>query len=487
MAKKRRRKRKDHSTIKQHRRHKKTLTPPLASIPKPHPSSWLNDWLPEMLWTALLIGGLPRQNALETFRIVADFVSQFPDEDFIYDITHTGLSKIDQEILKKLLQIIAATDAHRKALSPLLLLRELPARQSWLEALDAFTSDADWQALMRAVALTLDHQSQEATDCRWVRVMCLISTGKAVVPPELVKEIACYPNYGDMRKVRPSIRAMEIAFRNLEEEERGWADKFWAQCLSETSCFPLEFGPSTTAPEVGTTIDQVQQVYKLLVKHNIKTRKTSGIDPRHDTVFGIGLYCLSILKELLHIGASQSIMARMALRTIVESLISLAYLAHKDDPKLWRSYRAYGAGQAKLVYLKLEEMDEELSFVDIETLERLANEDIWEEFLPIELGHWGKLDTRKLSEAAGFKDVYDRFYGWTSTFAHGHWGAIREAVYDTCGNPLHRLHRIPRESARSLPDVLPDACSCVDKVLELVSSCYPEFPHRVMLKNTEVI
>jgi hypothetical protein len=487
MSRKRRRKRETHSTIKQHRRHKKTLTPPLATVPKLHSSSWLNDWLPEMLWTALIIAGLPRQNALETFRRVADFVSQFPDEDFIYDITHTGLSRIDAEILKELLEIITATDAHRVVLSPLLLLRELPARETWVEALDASASDASWRGLMQAVALTLDHQSQEATECRWVRVICLMSTGKAVVPPEFVKEIAYYPNYGDMRKVRPSIRAMEMAFRDIEEEEREWADKFWAQCLSETPCFPLKFDSSIATPAIGTTIDHVQQVYGLLVKHNIQTRKTSGIDPRHDTVLGIGLFCLSILKELLRIGASQSITARMGLRTIVECLISLAYLIHKDDSELWKSYRAFGAGQAKLAYLKLEEMGEELSFVNVETLERLANEDVWEEFLPIELGHWGKLDTRKLSEVAGVKDEYDRFYGWTSTFAHGHWGAIRETVYDTCGNPLHRLHRIPRESARSLLDVLPDACSCVDRILELISSCYPEFPHRVTLKNTEVI
>jgi len=440
-----------------------------------------------MLWTALLTAGLPRRSALDTFRRVAAFVSQLPDEDFIYDITHTGLSRTDPEILKELLKMIAATDAHRSVLSPLLLLRELPARESWVVAVDASASGADWKGLARAVALTLDHQSQEATDCRWVRVICLISAGKVAVPSELAEAITYYPDCGDMRKVRPSIRALEIATRHLVEEEWEWAGKFWAQCLSETPCFPLEFDSSTTAPAIGTTINQVHQVYELLVKHSIQTRRTSGIDPRHDTVFGIGLYCLSILNELLRIGASQSISARMALRTIVESLISLAYLTHKDDSALWKSYRAFGAGQAKLAYLKLEEMDEESSFVDIETLERLANEDIWEEFLPIELGHWGKLDTRKLSEAAGVKDEYDRFYGWTSAFAHGHWGAIRDTVYDTCGNPLHRLHRIPRESARSLPDVLPDACSCVDKVLELVSSCYPNFPHRVTLKNTEVI
>ena len=90
-----------------------------------------------------------------------------------------------------------------------------------------------------------------------------------------------------------------------------------------------------------------------------------------------------------------------------------------------------------------------------------------------------------MSEDAGVKDIYDRFYSWTSTFSHSHWGALRDSVFDTCGNPLHRLHRIPRESARILPDVLLDACLCVDKILEIISQCYPDFSHRITIKDTK--
>ena len=104
----------------------------------------------------------------------------------------------------------------------------------------------------------------------------------------------------------------------------------------------------------------------------------------------MALYCLSILQELLHIGASQSVTARIAIRTIAECFITLTYLTKKDDPELWQSYRVFGAGQAKLAYLKVEELGEAPRFVDVKSLERLANEDMWQEFLPIELGHWEK-------------------------------------------------------------------------------------------------
>jgi hypothetical protein len=104
---------------------------------------------------------------------------------------------------------------------------------------------------------------------------------------------------------------------------------------------------------------------------------------------------------------------------------------------------------------------------------------MWEEFQPIELGHWDKKDLRTLSESIGLKGEYDRFYSWTSSYSHGHWGAIRESVFDTCMNPLHRLHRIPRPKAKALPDVVPDACFYVDKILEVLDKLYPHFAGRV--------
>lgn len=235
---------------------------------------------------------------------------------------------------------------------------------------------------------------------------------------------------------------------------------------------------------MGTTPTQVNLVFQSLSEYFYKTNVSTQTDPKHDTVFGIGFYSLGILQELLRIGASNSITARIALRTLSECYITLAYLAKKDIPDLWKSYRVFGAGQAKLQSLKFEEMDNQPTYFHSETLSILANEDVWEEFLPIELGHWEKANLRDLSIQSDTKNIYDQFYGWTSTFTHGHWGAIRDSSYDTCANPLHRLHRIPRKTIRTLPDVIPDACSLVDGILEILSKCYPSFQERVTIPQT---
>ena len=493
MAKKRERKKKPrqkkYSTITQHKLQGKKLIPPIYQIGNQKNASWIDDRLPEMLWAILLATHLPRENALSVFQQVAKYIEDLPEEDKFHDVTHTGLSKLQSEHLDALLSIITARQEQKDILVYLLLLDELPARELWAKALNIDKISDDWIPLMMSVSDTLWHQTQESTDCRWLKVLCRMMAGKIKIafenPEESkqwIEEVLRYPNHGDPSKVSASIRAAEIGSSDSSVHQSEWAAKFWNECLVKTPCFPFNSSFTKTDVSAGTTVKCVGEVYQFLIEHTHNTCTTSNIDAQHDTVFGMGLYCLSLLQELLPIGRCNLIGARIALRTIAECYITLAYLARKDDAELWQSYRNYGAGQTKLAFLKLDESADEPSYVNLQTLEQLANEDMWQEFLNISLGHWDNTDLRKMSIEAGVKDMYDQFYSWTSTFAHGHWGAIRDTVFDTCDNPLHRFHRIPRQSTRSLPDVVPDACELVDKVLEIVSQLYPDFPYRVTLK-----
>ena len=187
---------------------------------------------------------------------------------------------------------------------------------------------------------------------------------------------------------------------------------------------------------------------------------------------------LSILSEIVSVGVGTGILARLGLRTILETHISLRYLIQKNDDQLWTKWRTYGAGQAKLNALKFDELVEPPKFINTETLESIAGEDLWEEFINIELGSWSGSDLRKLSDKAGLKSSYDQFYSWSSTYSHGTWGAIREVCYHTCGNPLHRLHRYPKES--TLPDTLQDACVLVNEILGDLNVVYPTFSPRLL-------
>ena len=230
---------------------------------------------------------------------------------------------------------------------------------------------------MAAVARTLDHQSQESTDCRWLKLLCLVFAGKLRLrSQEQVAYILHYPDYGDMKMVRPLIRSAELAMSSATPKPIEWAAKFWGECLAQTPCFP--FNPDATGDilSAGTTTQRLDEVYNLLAKHTCETRTTSDIDARHDTALGIGLYSLGILQELFRVGNCHSIIGRTALRTIVEYYITLAYLAKKGSADLWQSYRVFGTRQSKLAFLKLEESRVKPSFVNVQMLEQLANEDM---------------------------------------------------------------------------------------------------------------
>lgn len=273
--------------------------------------------------------------------------------------------------------------------------------------------------------------------------------------------------------VRPSIRASEIAENPVHDYSARdlWAESFWLQCLKKTPCGPF-LTSAFRIPSVVTTRAQAQKVLKELVEAAASTTRTSGRDARHAAAFGLVAYALNILIELLGIGVAQGILGRLGLRAVFESCVTLRHLADKDDLALWEGFREYGQGQAKLAMLKADDFVDPPPFVTTEFLEEVATEDKAPYFLSINLGHWANQDLRKLSDAVGHKEEYDRLYPWTSAFVHGNWAAVRGSSMRVCGNPLHRLHAVVQPAGNAMGDVIEDACELVDQMLDCLAKLY---------------
>lgn len=439
-------------------------------------SSWSNERLPEMLWAAVIRVIQDQDLAIAEFRRIITFVSNHSNKEKLSDLSITGIAKLDEDLRHEFLGFLLSNPKTASALAVLKLFKDLPARESWLKFLPS--ADPEINVLMAAIGMCLPHQSQEATDCRWLKLMLMVVTGKFSAPREIVEPWINYPYEGDQRRVRPSIRACEMTFNQMVEQDLTWSNIFWAESWGNTPCLELIPESDVKLEERCCDVDEIHKLRGELEKHWEKTHSTTGVDAKHDGVFGIAFYALSILSEILSIGVSAGILARLGLRTILETHISLRYLSQKNDDQLWTKWRTYGAGQAKLNALKFDELVEPPKFINTETLESIAGEDLWEEFINIELGSWSGADLRKLSDNAGLKSSYDQYYSWSSTYAHGTWGAIREVCFNTCGNPLHRLHRYPKESV--LPDTLHDACILVNEILNDLSVIYPSFGPRLL-------
>jgi len=413
-------------------------------------SSWANDRLPEMIWAAIIRVIDDQDYAISEFRRVLSFIGEHKSKDKLSDITLTGISKLEEELKREFISFILENEITATALTVLTLFEHLPARETWVKLLP--NTQPEVTILMDAVGFNLPHQSQEATDCRWFRLMAQVISGKLHIPRETAKEWFGYPYEGDLRAIRPSIRAAEIADNPFAEKDLTWPNSFWDDAWKNTPCLALvEEKEAEIKDDVLSRVDITSLLEKIEV-HWSNTHSTTAIDARHDAVFGIALYALRVLDEMLGIGIGTGVLGRLGLRTILECHISLRYLITKDDVELWKKWRTYGAGQAKLNALRLNELMDAPKHIDQSTIEAIAGEDLWEEFLNIELGSWSGLDLRKLSEKSGVKDAYDAHYSWASGYSHGTWGPIRESCYETCGNPLHRLHRYPQQ--KSLPDTV---------------------------------
>jgi len=486
---------KNETDLDKYKQEGKILTPPLAQL-KATPSSWINDRMPEMLWAVLAISQLEREKALDFFK---HSLLPVNGNKALWDVTLSGIEKFPGEQKMAFIENMVSYKGAKIAaiLKPLLLYKTLPSFQEWRNAIgqDANMKE-DGEKIADALSKCLWHQSQEATDCRWVKVAAEIMSGNLQVAEPLRREILLYPNEGDQRKVRPSIRAMEI-IPGMEDVKPEWPKIFWKESYERTGCIPeqarkesqekLEKLRKEHDDSRKHYFDSTVKMRHALIDHFFKTSSTSDIDSRQEAVFGLALYGLGIFIENVFYRTSLSVNGRVMLRTLFETYVTLAYLFKKEseDGRVWDDYRSYGSGQTNLIYRKYEEKSLSSTTIDKERIAAIANEDAWVEFVPINLGHWDSSDLRKMCEYIGEKELYDKYYAYTSGFVHGNWTAIRESVFQTCLNPLHRLHRIPTYDLPLMSSVTKDMLEMVNKILEIVSKSYPTFDDRMTLAPIE--
>lgn len=490
---------KDPSTpLAKYERNKKMLTPPLASLPGMALTSWTNNRMPDMLWAVLIREHHPGDAGYAIFRNVLDWLMANKGDSEVGGVTHTDIAGFDEDVKKGFIRHVvemAGTDA----LKPLLLLADLPSYVNWKEAIGEIELDHDnaCSQLASAISDVMFHQTQEATDVRWVKLMGTILGGKLHMPTEMLDKYLEYPNKYDQRSVRPSIRSAEMTTEMVKDSgvliRNEWSEKFWRFLQENTTCIP----------EVSVRKEDILNKYEdenedkkhfnailpnireSLILHFLNTSVTTGIDARHETSFGLALYALDVFIEnvILKVGGTSS--GRVNARIIFECYITMKYLLEKEKSSelLWDAYREYGIGQVSLTDRKYKEGGYNTAMVDTQITDSIANEDKWQEYVPINLGHWDATDLRTSSTAIGEKDLYDQYYTYTSGFIHASWGAVREASFQRCLNPLHRLHRIPLFGLPVLSGVNEDCRQMMNKILGLVDELYPEFKYSIVKRS----
>ncbi|WP_353571526.1 hypothetical protein [Candidatus Albibeggiatoa sp. nov. BB20] len=337
--------------LNKHKLEGKTLSPPLSSLindEKTVLSSWAYERLPDMLWAAIIRVTNDQDSAIEEFKRILMFIGSHKNKDKLYDITLTGIAKLDEKLRDELINYIVQNQSTASALSVLLLFDSLPAHDTWKKYLSSYIPDIN--ILMAAVGASYHHQSQETTDCKWFRLMAPIICEQSHFPKnkqELRQKLIDYPCEGSEEDIRPMIRAMEGGLSMnpfIDEKETDWSKSFWTEGWLHTPCLSLTDDTKVNIDpvQVQITRSQVTKVIENLQIHWENTHTTTAIDAKHDAVFGISFYVLRVLDELLGIGIGSGILGRLGLRTILETYINFHYLLSKDDAELWKKWRVYG-------------------------------------------------------------------------------------------------------------------------------------------------
>ena len=190
LVKKKRYRRKIKSTALDRRQRKgKKLLSPFARVQGlVNWQSWANDRLPNILWACVLAGSLDRDHYLTLFRQIAISArSALEDEDHA-SLCQNFLSTLNQDVFDLVFSPLTSDGDAAPLVQCLALIDGLPDLEHWRRLFPDTAPSAElWDRLARGVFFCIDHQSQEATDVRWLKLVFLAISGKLLLPGVLIR------------------------------------------------------------------------------------------------------------------------------------------------------------------------------------------------------------------------------------------------------------------------------------------------------------
>lgn len=464
------------SDLKSHKYKKGLIQPPMNTLPNMQPSSWTNDRIPEYLWLGLILMNYERTEGIEKAGKILKEISKVnksiirPKLSLIFslpDIEQENIYKIICNIINP--EILASLTAIYRNL-------DYSMFNKYFNVKDITIIDRI-NYITEAVKLYYDHQSNEATDLRFLVLAMMIFQDKLRFHqksrlPEVLENYP-YTNHTDekMKMYRPSIRATEIMDMEAPPDKE-FINIFWKEIGMKTNCAPIIIGFNKEDVEVDYKEYILEFQEKLNHLLNEKKEK-SLIDDKFDVIIGTVTYALKIFNDVVEKNLDDSILSRHAFRTILETYINIKYLLkiESDHPNIWEEYKLYGIGKYKLPLLKEREYSGEndnTHFVD-PLIDLIINEIVWEEFVDIDLRYFDNKKIKEKFEEVGEKYLYEVLYEYDNNFIHGFWGAVRESSMLHCDNPTHRYHSIPDVNfQQKMPCVNNDIHKIMNKFFTLI-------------------
>lgn len=456
--------------------------------------SWARTRLPEYLWLGLILNELDRKVGMETCMQILHYM-------------HESLPTLQMPKLSEILALpendqrtvydIISAFADRLYLAPLTCIY---GREEYPIFYDAFNRkhlpfEHRLQTLAKCIGIFSPHQSNEATDLRYMPVFFLLNAGRMKFfkgTEETIESLKEYPytphNESCMGKHRTTVRATELGGAYYEPNYE-FANFFWKEVGLMTTCKPVYLEWEETPEALDSLIEDIRTCLSDLVSDN---KEEALFDPKFEVMTGSVCYVLKIVREIVKHELTRSIIARQSVRVVLEVFMVLKYLLKNAEskPAIWNEYKQYGIGKYKLVLLKAREFGtDKVGHIKESILNYIVNEDKMEEFQDTDFSYFDKQKIRDKFNDVGEKLLFDVAYDYDSSYAHGLWGAVRESAMVRCNNEAHQDHRLPDLGFKQkLPSVARDCRVTLLGCMELLKNEFgisSWFVDKYLVENNE--
>lgn len=438
--------------------------------------SWTYGRLPEYLWMGLILKYFGREEGFrKLYHIITQLHKLAPE---LYSARMSEILKLDENIQKNLYNYMIFFGV-KEALAPLTIFLTTTYAPHFAESFfcPELSVEDRCNELVETMRQIMDHQSNQATDIRFVALYFNLLTGKLHLQKEQIELLRSYPSLKHeddlMHAARPTVRSLEMMILTFEKTDSDYLASFW-RCISEmTECDVF----TITFPEENRNLTQyMEKLYEILRFLSELFVSVSPLDEKMSVLIGITTYSYKRLKEAYEHNLFNTISGRSCVRVLIENYIMIKYLVknEKTHDNIWRDYKMYGIGLYKLVLARHREAGMLVdSHFDQEYVEALVNEFKPEEFIDMDTKYFDKQNIRLKAESVEEKALFGLYYDYDSSFEHGLWGAIRESSLLKCNNPAHRYHCIPDIDDRTqLKSALPDCIMVMNKTLAYLDELY---------------
>ncbi|MGO2069504.1 DUF5677 domain-containing protein [Glutamicibacter arilaitensis] len=479
-----------------HVRKGRVFKSPLASTGKLTMGNWIKDDFPDLLWPALVLseqGNGSIRQFVKWQKAVQEGLAHYGEVPWIAEVLDGRLSHLAALDLRfPEASAIAVEEAHRHGLlsegvrSALASYPNLPAPWIIGDSEVAPPKQADLDLIHDALLSVLRDSHREAL-LKCLRTWSAVQAGTFSADAQTIEFLKDYPGDLVSRAASDSVvRAYWGAHKTLLQVEDPkhfdeaikWARAFWGansmifRCIRTGEVESPDNGPiesvdgkpdgqaasavrsDQTEPIAmptggenlrGFTMDVMSSFVEALetapadLYANERQEVISGLVSRagRDVMAALGAPELWCLEHGAHIG-----------RMLVETKIYLHWMA-RQDPAIYRQFKDYGAGKAKLYARISDELPDDARTEgfreSIDELQRLSyNHDVVDHRTVDTRDTFAEgKSIRSMAEETGLLDFYRQAYSLSSGVVHSEWWSVETHVMEPCLNVLHGMHLIP--------------------------------------------